>query len=83
MTEYDQYLERNLDLKATSRKASVITVFSLNIVILELTYVLISPYFDHKQQYYSALERINKESISLYNAYFCVNNRIFIRIFHW
>ena len=64
MTEYDQYLRTQLRPQGYVR-------IGINDHSLQFKYcdigvdLLISPYFDRKQQYYSALERINKQSISL------------------
>ena len=64
MTEYDQYLRAQLRSQDYVKKG--INDHSLQFKYCDIGVdLLISPYFDRKQQYYSALERINKESISL------------------
>ena len=64
MTEYDQYLRAQLRSQDYVKKG--INDHSLQFKYRDIGVdLLISPYFDCKQQYYSALERIDKESISL------------------
>ena len=64
MTEYDRYLRTQLRPQEYIKKG--INDHSLQFKYRDIGVdLLISPYFDSKQQYYSALERISKEYISL------------------
>ena len=63
MTEYDEYLQTQLGGSYTKKG---INEHSLQFKYCDIGVdLLISPYFDNKQQYYDALERIDKRSISL------------------
>ena len=68
MTEYDQYLRTRLRGGSYVRKG--VNDHSLQFKYCDIGVdLLLSPYFDTKQQYYQFLERIDKNKISM-----CVNN---------
>ena len=70
MTEYNKYLKSRL--RGGSYMVKGINDHSLQFKYCDIGVdLLLSPYFDTKQQYYQFLERIDKQNLHLYVVDFC------------